>query len=227
MRGALSDFAARKAETQNAAKAELLAKGKDFMGRPFTPERMAALREASDPEKYSGAALYSMLGKDAGAVRRGEKDANTRQRLLDLGIVGNRYLDQGSRSSAGINTRNYVVFDDKLLDITNRYAEGGPVAPGNIDLHNRPVVHNPDGSISTVRSITVGFGDKTYVLPTVVGGKVVSNREAIDHFRQTGEHLGAFGKREEADAYAQRLHEDQAKEYEGKARGGLMAKYGL
>jgi len=114
-----------------------------------------------------------------------------------------------------------------VMNALKGYAEGGPVAPGNIDLHNRPVVHNPDGSISTVRSITVGFGDKTYVLPTVVGGKVVSNREAIDHFRQTGEHLGAFGKREEADAYAQRLHEDQAKEYEGKARGGLMTKYGL
>jgi hypothetical protein len=110
--------------------------------------------------------------------------------------------------------------------LVEKYAEGGGgVAPGNIDLHNRPVVHNPDGSISTVRSITVGFGDKTYVLPTVVGGKVVSNQEAIDHFRQTGEHLGAFDRQEDADAYAQRLHEDQAKEYEGKARGGLIAKY--
>jgi hypothetical protein len=89
----------------------------------------------------------------------------------------------------------------------------GPVVQGNIDLHNRPVVKNPDGSISTVRSITVGFGDKTYVLPTVVGGKVVGDEEAIAHFRKTGEHLGAFKRLEDAEAYSQRLHQEQAAEY--------------
>lgn len=107
------------------------------------------------------------------------------------------------------------------------YQTGGPVVPGNIDLHNRPVVHNADDSISTVRSITVGFGDKTYVLPTVIGDKVVSNKEAIDHFKKTGEHLGAFDTLADAEGYSQRLHEDQAKEYEGRAKGGLIAKYGV
>lgn len=98
------------------------------------------------------------------------------------------------------------------------YKEGGavrsePAVAGNIDLHNRPVVKNPDGSISTVRSITVGFDDKTYVLPTVVNGRVVSDQEAIAHFRKTGEHLGAFNSLPEAEAYSQRLHQEQAAEY--------------
>jgi hypothetical protein len=107
------------------------------------------------------------------------------------------------------------------------YQTGGPAIPGNIDLHNRPVVHNADDSISTVRSITVGFGNKTYVLPTVIGDKVVSNKEAIDHFKKSGEHLGAFDTLADAEGYSQRLHEDQAKEYEGKAMGGLAEKYGV
>ena len=107
------------------------------------------------------------------------------------------------------------------------YQTGGFAIPGNIDLHNRPVVHNADDSISTVRSITVGFGDKTYVLPTVIGDKVVSNKEAIDHFKKTGEHLGAFDTLADAEGYSQRLHEDQAKEYEGRALGGLIRKYGV
>ena len=107
------------------------------------------------------------------------------------------------------------------------YQTGGPAIPGNIDLHSRPVVHNADGSISTVRSITVGFGDKTYVLPTVIGDKVVSNKEAIDHFKKTGEHLGAFDTLPDAEGYSQRLHEAQAKEYEGRAKGGLAEKYGV
>ena len=107
------------------------------------------------------------------------------------------------------------------------YQTGGPAISGNIDLHSRPVVHNADDSISTVRSITVGFGDKTYVLPTVIGDKIVSNKEAIKHFKDTGEHLGAFDTLADAEGYSQRLHEDQAKEYEGRALGGLIRKYGV
>ncbi len=39
--------------------------------------------------------------------------------LRDLGIPGIRYLDAGSRG-AGKGTSNYVVFDDKLIDIVSR-----------------------------------------------------------------------------------------------------------
>jgi hypothetical protein len=48
------------------------------------------------------------------------------QELHRLGIKGIKYLDQGSRG-AGEGSRNYVVFDDKLVTIKRRYAEGGKV----------------------------------------------------------------------------------------------------
>lgn len=41
-------------------------------------------------------------------------------KLRRAGIPGIRYLDQGSRG-AGNGTRNYVVFDPSIIDITNRY----------------------------------------------------------------------------------------------------------
>lgn len=89
----------------------------------------------------------------------------------------------------------------------------GLVQPGNIDLNNRPVVPNPDGSVSTVRSISIGVNGKTVLIPTVVGGRVVSNDEAIQNFRQTGQHLGVFADEPSATAYAQQLSQQQAAQY--------------
>ena len=47
--------------------------------------------------------------------------------LRSAGIPGIRYLDAGSRN-AGEGSRNYVVFDDQLVDINRRYNHGGSVS---------------------------------------------------------------------------------------------------
>jgi len=91
----------------------------------------------------------------------------------------------------------------------------GMVRPGNIPLGNRPMVPAPGGGIATVRSITVGpeDGGLFYVLPTVVGQGVVSNRLAIDNWRKTGQYLGVFRSKQAAEQFSQALHVSQASQY--------------
>jgi hypothetical protein len=54
----------------------------------------------------------------------GSAEAGSR-RLREAGIPGIRYLDQGSRG-AGEGSRNWVVFDDKIIEILKKY---GIIAP--------------------------------------------------------------------------------------------------
>lgn len=51
--------------------------------------------------------------------------------LKEAGIPGIKYLDAGSRG-AGEGTRNYVVFDDKLIKVRRKYAKGGAVSAGSM-----------------------------------------------------------------------------------------------
>jgi len=97
----------------------------------------------------------------------------------------------------------------------------GLIAPGNIDLSKRPIVRNADGSYSTVRSISIDQDGRSYLIPTVVDGQVVSNDDAIKHFQQTGENLGQFKTWQDADAYAKTLHDQQAAEYDQQAAASI------
>lgn len=96
----------------------------------------------------------------------------------------------------------------------------GMLEPGNIDLHHRPKVRNADGTVSTVRSMSDREDDKDVLYPTVRAnpfrpnkGWIMGDDEAFEHYKKTGQHLGKFDSAENADAYAESLHEDQDKEY--------------
>ena len=102
-----------------------------------------------------------------------------------------------------------------MFDVGQPTNAPGLVEPGNINIHRRPVVHNADGSISTVRSASFEDDNGHNVLiPTVIPGRgVVPMDQAIKYYQQTGEHLGKFDSVDNADAYAESLHEQQAGEY--------------
>jgi hypothetical protein len=68
------------------------------------------------------------------------------KQLLDKGIKGIKYLDQGSRA-AGKGTSNYVVFDDKLISIAKKYGISIPLASAVIA-----------GTVTPEEAQAVGFG---------------------------------------------------------------------
>lgn len=87
----------------------------------------------------------------------------------------------------------------------------GALAPGNIDLAHRPKVKNEDGSVSSVRSIGVNLGDGETLIPTVSpDGKILSDDDAVELYKTSGQHLGKYKTVEESNAAAQRIHEQQA-----------------
>jgi hypothetical protein len=111
-----------------------------------------------------------------------------------------------------IAMKKRVIFGD--FDSDNIIEEG------NIDLHNRPVVKNADGSISTVRSMSFEDDDGSQVLiPTVSNdGTILSEEDAIRNYFKTGQHLGKFKTIQSANEYAQKLHEEQEQYYTKKGR---------
>lgn len=113
-----------------------------------------------------------------------------------------------SIEEGALNSSQYVDKFRKLKKTMTR-----PPISGNIDLTKRPKVRNEDGSYSTVRTMTITTDQGAVNIPTVVNGRVVSEKEAIDHYRKTGEHLGIYGSVDEAVKEAEKLHDEQAELY--------------
>lgn len=66
------------------------------------------------------------------------------QAYRDAGIPGIKYFDQGSRVEGMADpTRNYVVFDDKLIDTMRRYANGGPITANALMLLSKKAKSRP------------------------------------------------------------------------------------
>lgn len=94
---------------------------------------------------------------------------------------------------------------------TTRVKQKGMVNQGNLDI-NTPIamVQNEDGSVSTVRTIGVNIDGKETVIPTVhPDGHIMTDKEAVEHFKKTGEHFGQFDTVDNAQRFARSLHDRQ------------------
>ena len=87
-------------------------------------------------------------------------------------------------------------------------AESGQIEAGNIDLSKRPRVRNPDGSTSTLRSMSFNENGMEVLVPTLSPeGQQWTPEQAFEAYRKSGQHLGKFKTAAEATAYSKRLSE--------------------
>lgn len=84
--------------------------------------------------------------------------------------------------------------------------------PGNIDLRHRPYVKFHNGKVATVRPIPVEIGGLTYLIPTIRDdGVLMTDQQAVDTFRNTGQHLGVYRDVADAARASGLIEEDQKK----------------
>lgn len=113
------------------------------------------------------------------------------------------------RTATNAVARKPVLDTPLFLTEENGY---GALVPGNIDLHRRPYVRNPDGSISTIYSVSIQRGSRVYLIPTVSDeGRILSPGVAEKYFIDKNRHLGIYRNDEEADAAGEAIHLDQLK----------------
>jgi len=83
------------------------------------PQRVREAFDGLGVEGRSGQGAYEELSWQDMGGSFSDADAGASRRLREAGIPGIRYLDAGSRG-AGDGSRNYVVFNDRLVDILGK-----------------------------------------------------------------------------------------------------------
>jgi hypothetical protein len=143
------------------------------------------------PDKY-GTPAYSELYNE-NIWRKAESDTEI------TGIsnpLGNAKYGNAAQNPETIAV-NYLRANPKVIR---------PLIEGNIDLENRPKVYDKNGNYETVKTMTIEQDGKTVLIPQIVNGKLLSKKEAIEHYKDTQEHLGIFKNEKEADEYDKQLH---------------------
>jgi hypothetical protein len=170
----------------------------------LTKSQMEAFR-GSEYEKDPSAAKQTILAR----ILTGDpsaKDATLDQTLEAQNIMAKINKMARGNTPAGAMTANPQIMAQGLRT-------RGVVQPGNINLSQRPMIRNEDGSVSTVASMGVNFDGREMLIPMATERGLLSEDDAIRQYMATGQHLGQFASPEASTRYAKWLSSDQAGMY--------------
>lgn len=169
-------------------------------------------------ESVDNATLILRRGLVSGADLDFETSFEGLLPTVDRKVAKQAFIDTVIGAAADLNESD-PVRAEKILrqlegSLRNPLKVPEPLVAGNLPLTIQDRVTNPDGSVSTVRTISFETADGEVLIPTVINGNVVSSTEAIAHYEETGENFGTFKSAKEATAYAKWLHEEHEKTLE-------------
>lgn len=173
----------------------------------LTFDQYVQQKKKKDEENAAGKLTFDQYVTQPRLEQRAESSDN---------LLMQAALDMETPRTISLTQTRYT---DPLTDMAREEARLEPYyGRGNINLNDRPVYRNPDGSISTVHSFSTNIDGKEVLLPQIgrdKNGNPVrwTEDEAINNYFKTGEHLGIFDTIAEADDYANWLHEQQAERY--------------
>ena len=102
----------------------------------------------------------------------------------------NDHTPTGAREALRMTPEERLLYQHHLANLSG---------PGGVD--------NSDGSRSTLKAMTVGVNDKTYLIPSVWGGKIVSEDDAVTQADKVGwSKFPSYATPEEADARYDVIH---------------------
>jgi hypothetical protein len=197
---------------------------RDELGRPIDPDVAKAAAFATGAINAFGEAyglerlLHAIPGAEklTGALtRRAVREALKQPSVrAALGRAMKTYAGTLTAETATeVAQRAVTILFGELATGTGKPAPvPGLQEPGNINLYEQPRVPNPDGSVSTVDTISVNLDGREVLLPRVTsdGRHLTTPEETVAEYRQTGRHLGIFDTPENATRFAQQVHEDYA-----------------
>lgn len=180
------------------------------------------LAVGGEPLKYRGRTVLPPPGVDAGAFKDGVaeriKAIETSGRLPE-GVTA-RQLQGLPLENVGDGVYVFRSGDSKIVGADGKpiVIDFNPTPAGTID-RRRPIIENADGSFSTERTITIESDGKHLLIPTIVGGKALSEEQAIAAWRAgTNKAVGTYNSAEEAEAAAVKRSEEIGRVREGDRR---------
>jgi len=198
---------------------KLLDTNMKVLAKQFAPEHIPTMEKMGiDKQTLREALGNTMSGK---AIRDGITPHLKSQFGIDPKDFDRAYREPaGKRSDLGtsgatdISARRRTPLAPPGLEQGVPTPQPRPDEAPTIDPASQPAVQNENGEISTVR--TMGFEDngKQVNVPSVPaeGGRIMSNEEAYQRYKDTGRHLGKYDSIPEASAAAEALHQQEARQ---------------
>ncbi len=152
------------------------------------------------------------VGIGAGAWLESERVRDVREARERIDLAKNKAAYEGRFGAGTWETGGQPEPEPKY---EYGWQAKGIKVQGNLNLTKQPVLKYRDGSVSTVRTTSISTDQGEVLIPTIIPGekgakaKKLTDQEAIEHYKKTGEHFGIFESKRAANMAAKQIHDQQ------------------